>query len=117
MLHRRFPDAAAWEQAASRGDGRVTTGEATGTGCLHLRKTESEKCATCVLRSKWIPAASGESWLRLKADPAIVGAGRKKLLWAMWNVRNDFIFNKPTKPSFLQVIPLATHWIRMWLFL
>jgi hypothetical protein len=60
---------------------------------------------------------SGESWLRLKADPAIVGGGRKKLLWAMWNVQNDFIFNKSKKPSFLQVIHMATHWIRMWFFL
>jgi hypothetical protein len=51
MLHRCFPDAAAWEQAASRGDSRVTIGEATGTGHLHLRKMESEKCATCVLCS------------------------------------------------------------------
>lgn len=22
------------------------------------------------------------------------------VLWAMWNVRNDFVFNKPKKPSF-----------------
>jgi hypothetical protein len=51
MLHRGFPDAAAWEQAASRGDGCVTIGEAMGTGHLHLRKMESEKCATCVLHS------------------------------------------------------------------
>jgi hypothetical protein len=46
-----------------------------------------------------------------------VRVGVCAILWAMWNVRNDFIFNKPKKPSFLQVIPMATHWIRMWSFL
>jgi hypothetical protein len=31
------------------------------------------------------------------------------IVWAMWNVRNDFIFNKQKTPTFLQVIPLAIH--------
>jgi hypothetical protein len=35
----------------------------------------------------------------------------------MWNVRNDYFFNKAKSNSFMQVIPLATHWIRMWSFL
>jgi hypothetical protein len=36
------------------------------------------------------------------------------LLWALWHVRNDITFNKSRNASFLQVIPLATHWIRTW---
>jgi hypothetical protein len=32
-------------------------------------------------------------------------------------VRNDFIFNKSRFLSFLQVIPLAIYWIRMWSYL
>ena len=39
------------------------------------------------------------------------------LLWAIWNIRNDYIFNRAKTTSFMQVIPLATHWIRMWSFL
>jgi hypothetical protein len=35
------------------------------------------------------------------------------VIWTMWNIRNDFIFNKPKKSLFLQVIPMVTHWIRM----
>jgi hypothetical protein len=35
----------------------------------------------------------------------------------MWNVRNDFIFNNPKSPTFLQVIPMAIHWIRTWSYL
>jgi hypothetical protein len=38
-----------------------------------------------------------------------VRVGVCAIIWAMWNVRNDFIFNKPKKPSFLQVIPMVTH--------
>jgi hypothetical protein len=33
------------------------------------------------------------------------------LFWAIWTVRNDFIFNTQNFTSFMQVIPLATHWI------
>jgi hypothetical protein len=39
------------------------------------------------------------------------------LLWAIWNVRNDFIFNMKSYPSFLHVIPLVTYWIHVWSFL
>ena len=31
------------------------------------------------------------------------------IIWAIWNMRNDFVFNKPRAPSFLQDIPLAIH--------
>jgi hypothetical protein len=36
------------------------------------------------------------------------------IFWAMWNVQNDFTFNKPRQPTFMQVIPMDIHWIRMW---
>ena len=39
------------------------------------------------------------------------------LLWAIWNIRNDYIFNNAKLHSFMQVISLATHWIRMWSYL
>jgi hypothetical protein len=39
------------------------------------------------------------------------------IIWAIWNTRNSFIFNKTKKHSFLQVIPMATHWICMWSYL
>jgi hypothetical protein len=36
------------------------------------------------------------------------------LLWAIWNCRNDMIFNRQTLIIFLQVIYRATAWIRTW---
>ena len=39
------------------------------------------------------------------------------LLWAIWHVWNDYVFNKAKNTSFMQVIPLATHWIRTWSYL
>ena len=36
------------------------------------------------------------------------------LLWAIWNCRNDIIFNRQHNLTFLQVIFRATAWIRTW---
>jgi hypothetical protein len=59
------------------------------------------------------------NWLKgiPKKDLIQVRVGVCAIIWAIWNTRNDFIFNKPKKHSFMQVIPLATHWIRMWSYL
>jgi hypothetical protein len=59
------------------------------------------------------------NWLNgiAKKDKGFIRIGVCALLWAIWKVRNDFIFNKTAFPSFLQVIPLTTHWIHMWSFL
>jgi hypothetical protein len=59
------------------------------------------------------------NWLKgvTKKDKGLVRVGVCALLWAIWIVRNDFIFNKKSYPSFLQVIPLVTHWIHMWSYL
>jgi hypothetical protein len=46
-----------------------------------------------------------------------IRVGTCAILWAIWHVRNDFIFNKSRFPSFLQIVPLAIHWIRMWSYL
>jgi hypothetical protein len=39
------------------------------------------------------------------------------LIWAMWNCRNDVIFNRAGHDQFLQVMHRATHWIHMWSYL
>uniref|UniRef100_A0A453MRL9 Uncharacterized protein n=1 Tax=Aegilops tauschii subsp. strangulata TaxID=200361 RepID=A0A453MRL9_AEGTS len=39
--------------------------------------------------------------------------GTCALLWAIWNTRNDMIFNGTNFTNFLQVIYRATAWIRM----
>jgi hypothetical protein len=59
------------------------------------------------------------NWLKgiPKKDLIQVWVGVCAIIWAIWNTRNDFIFNKPKKHSFMQVISLATHWIRMWSYL
>jgi hypothetical protein len=35
-----------------------------------------------------------------KKELVQVRVGVCAILWAMWNVQNDFIFNKPKKPNF-----------------
>ena len=59
------------------------------------------------------------NWLSgvAKAEKVQIRVGVCALLCALWNVRNDYIFNNAKSTSFMQVIPLATHWIRMWSFL
>jgi hypothetical protein len=41
-------------------------------------------------------------------DRAHIRVGACALLWSIWRVRNDFIFNKQSFPSFLQVILSST---------
>jgi hypothetical protein len=55
------------------------------------------------------------NWLKgiPKKDLILVRVEVCDVIWTMWNIRNDFIFNKPKTSSFLQVISLVTHWIRM----
>jgi hypothetical protein len=36
------------------------------------------------------------------------------LMWAIWNCRNDVIFNKSTNAQFLQVVNKATYWLNAW---
>ena len=50
-------------------------------------------------------------------DKQHIRVGVCATLWALWHVRNNFIFNQFSFPSFLQVIPLASHWIRTWSYL
>jgi hypothetical protein len=52
-----------------------------------------------------------------KKDKVQIRVGACALLWAIWNIRNDYIFNNAKSTSFMQVIPLATHWICMWSYL
>jgi hypothetical protein len=59
------------------------------------------------------------NWLNgiIKSEKVNIRVGICALIWTIWHVRNEFIFNKSKFPSFLQVIPLAIHWIYMWFFL
>jgi hypothetical protein len=43
--------------------------------------------------------------------------GACTIVWALRNARNDHVFNKPKALLFLQVIPMAVHWIRTWSYL
>ena len=57
----------------------------------------------------------------LKGIPKVViqniRVGVSAVLWTIWNIRNDLVFNKHKYIYFLQVIPLVTHWIHMWSYL
>jgi hypothetical protein len=50
------------------------------------------------------------NWLKgiPKNDLVQIRLGVCAVIWAIWNNRNDHVFNKPKKHSFLQVIPMAT---------
>jgi hypothetical protein len=49
-----------------------------------------------------------------KHERAYIRVGVCALMWAIWKVWNDYIFNNVKSTSFMRVIPLASHWIRMW---
>jgi hypothetical protein len=55
------------------------------------------------------------NWLNgvVKSEKTNNRVGVCDILMAIWHVWNDFIFNKLCFPTFLQVIPLAIHWIHM----
>jgi hypothetical protein len=44
-----------------------------------------------------------------KKDVKQIRVGVCAIIWALWNTRNDQVFNKPRASSFLQVIPMVTH--------
>jgi hypothetical protein len=52
-----------------------------------------------------------------KMDVKQIRVGACAIIWALWNGINDHVFNKPKASSFLLIIPMATHWIRMWSYL
>ena len=59
------------------------------------------------------------NWLKgvSKKLVAQIRVGLCALIWAIWNTRNDYIFNNAKSSSFMQVVPMAIHWIRTWSFL
>ena len=59
------------------------------------------------------------NWLNgvAKKDKGHIRVGVCALLWAIWNVCNDFIFNKKKFPILSAGCPLVTHWIYMWSYL
>jgi hypothetical protein len=59
------------------------------------------------------------NWLVVesKLDKVQIWVGVCALIWAIWNIRNDYIFNNAKSTYFMQVISLATQWICMWSYL
>jgi hypothetical protein len=56
------------------------------------------------------------NWLAgvTKKVKAQIRVGACAILWALWNVSNDYIFNRAKQKKIMQVIPLPTHWICTW---
>ena len=52
-----------------------------------------------------------------KKTKANIHVGVCAFLWAIWNCRNDVVFNKTGAGHFLQVVHRATYWIHRWSFL
>jgi hypothetical protein len=44
-----------------------------------------------------------------KKEKAQIRVGSCAMLWALWNVRNDYIFNRTKQNSFMQVMPLDLY--------
>ena len=59
------------------------------------------------------------NWLKgiSKLVPKNIRVGVYVVLWTVWNMRNDLVFNKQKSISCLQVIPLITHSICRWSYL
>ena len=59
------------------------------------------------------------SWLNgvEKKTKSSIRIGMCAFIWAIWNCRNDIVFNKVGTTHFLQVVHRATYWIHMWSFL
>ena len=52
-----------------------------------------------------------------KKTKARIRIGICAFVWAIWNCRNDVVFNKVGVTHFLQVVHKALYWIHMWSFL
>ena len=52
-----------------------------------------------------------------KKTKAHIRIGVCAILWAIWNCRNDVVFNKSVNTNFLQVLHRVAYWINMWSFL
>ena len=52
-----------------------------------------------------------------KRTKARIRIGTFAFIWAIWNCRNDVVFNNIRDPHFLQVVHRATYWIHAWSFL
>jgi hypothetical protein len=52
-----------------------------------------------------------------KTVKARIRIGVCALVWAIWNCRNDIIFNNANVSPFLQVINKTSHWITSWALL
>ena len=59
------------------------------------------------------------SWLSGidKKSKALIRIGVCAFIWAIWNCRNDVVFNKVPNVHFLQVVHRATYWINTWSWL
>jgi hypothetical protein len=59
------------------------------------------------------------NWLNgvSKSAKARIRIGVCALVWAIWNCRNDIIFNNANISPFMQVINRTSHWITSWAFL
>ena len=49
-----------------------------------------------------------------KSTKARIRIGVCAFIWAIWNCRNDVVFNRSDNFHFLQVVHGATYWIHMW---
>jgi hypothetical protein len=58
------------------------------------------------------------NWLKRisKNDLIQIRVGVCAIIWAIWNTRNDWVFNK-LNFFFLAGYPIISHWIHMWSFL
>jgi hypothetical protein len=52
-----------------------------------------------------------------KHTKARIRLGVYALVWALWNCRNDMVFDKIGTTQFLQVIHMTTHYTREWSYL
>ena len=59
------------------------------------------------------------SWLNGvdKVTKSHIRIGVAAFLWAIWNCRNDVVFNKMETVHYLQVVNKVLYWIQLWAYL
>jgi hypothetical protein len=74
----------------------------------------------CILRSIFLHRQILKTYLGngsmvlIKKTKERIRVGVCALIWAIWNCRNDVIFNNAGRDQFLQVMHTTTYWIHMW---
>ena len=77
---------------------------------IHFTFNISPPTSVANLFGHWLNGVDKKTKTRIRI-------GTCAFVWAIWNCRNDVVFNKNRGPHFLQVVHRAVYWINLWSYL